>query len=206
MQTVNFELFTPPNTTCVMKLPYLLFLLFLIHSLWGQGDNPPAGIAVPAGGKWVNPDSVAKPQVAPAGKPVETSFPSNTRPAGRPRIVQLQQEPGTITPGKHGVPLPIMKQAKGKIIPTRHPQPVPVLPLDLKNNAVADFQILSESQGMPSLLIGAMLEDRNGNIWFGTWNGGLNIFDGKSFTYIKKEDGLSNNIIQAAHLRPLLSG
>jgi AraC-like DNA-binding protein len=98
------------------------------------------------------------PRIAPAGKPVETSFPSNTRPAGRPRIVQLQQEPGTITPGKHGVPLPIMKQAKGKIIPTRHPQPVPVLPLDLKNNAVADFQILSESQGMPSLLIGAMLD------------------------------------------------
>ena len=42
----------------------------------------------------------------------------------------------------------------------------------------------------------AVLEDRNGNYWFGSWNEGVCRFDGKSLTCFTEEDGLSDNQIR----------
>jgi ligand-binding sensor domain-containing protein len=40
-----------------------------------------------------------------------------------------------------------------------------------------------------------MLEDKSGNLWFGTYGGGVNKYDGKSFTHYTDKEGLSNNIV-----------
>ncbi|MCX6294449.1 MAG: histidine kinase, partial [Bacteroidetes bacterium] len=38
-----------------------------------------------------------------------------------------------------------------------------------------------------------MLEDKNGDIWFGTRNHGVERYDGKVITNFSKKDGLGNN-------------
>ncbi len=186
-----------------MKLPSLLFCLLLLQLLWGQSSlpdgntNAPVAVVVPAGGKWINPDSVAKPTVVPAGNPAEISFPSNIRAAGQPRISPLLQTPRIIIPGKDGYSLPKATRANGKLIPTKQPKPRPVLPLDMKSDAIADFQILSVLQGMPSLYIGAMLEDHEGNLWFGTGGGGICRYDGHTMTNYSEYEGLAYSSIHA---------
>jgi signal transduction histidine kinase/streptogramin lyase len=42
-----------------------------------------------------------------------------------------------------------------------------------------------------------MLEDSQGNLWFGTETGGVNLFDGQSFRHFTEKEGLSNNAVNA---------
>ena len=37
------------------------------------------------------------------------------------------------------------------------------------------------------------VEDKSGNLWFGTWGGGVSKYDGKSFTTYSVAQGLSSN-------------
>ncbi len=47
--------------------------------------------------------------------------------------------------------------------------------------------------------IRAILEDSKGNIWFGSHQEGLCLFDGKKLTYFTTEDGLSDNQIRSIY-------
>lgn len=41
---------------------------------------------------------------------------------------------------------------------------------------------ISERDGLPNNAVGSILEDKSGNIWFGTIHGGISRFDGREFT------------------------
>jgi len=47
--------------------------------------------------------------------------------------------------------------------------------------------------GLPDVNVLAILEDREGYLWFGTEDGGVSRYDGQSFTTFTKEDGLAGN-------------
>jgi len=49
--------------------------------------------------------------------------------------------------------------------------------------------------GLPDINITAIEEDRKGNLWFGTENGGVSRYDGQSFVNFTNEDGLASNHI-----------
>lgn len=49
--------------------------------------------------------------------------------------------------------------------------------------------------GLSSSYIRCMLQDRNGNIWFGTASGGACKFDGNDFTYFTEKQGMPNNSV-----------
>ncbi|HWY33947.1 MAG TPA: two-component regulator propeller domain-containing protein, partial [Nitrosopumilaceae archaeon] len=46
--------------------------------------------------------------------------------------------------------------------------------------------------------VGCGLQDKAGNLWFGTKGEGLYCYDGKSFTNFTEKDGLSSNFIWSA--------
>ena len=52
------------------------------------------------------------------------------------------------------------------------------------------------SNPLPPTAVISILQDKRGTIWFGTWGGGVNRYDGKALTNLSVEDGLCNNVVQ----------
>ena len=55
------------------------------------------------------------------------------------------------------------------------------------------WKTYSTSQGLPSLRIDHITEDREGYIWFATWDNGASRFDGDAFQHFTTQDGLAHN-------------
>lgn len=57
------------------------------------------------------------------------------------------------------------------------------------------FINFTKKEGLEPFRIFTILEDKTGNIWFGTVGGGIYLYDGISFTHITTKDGLVNDSI-----------
>ena len=53
----------------------------------------------------------------------------------------------------------------------------------------------NSKNGLNNDYILQIAEDKIGNLWFATYGGGLNIFDGKEFSYQDTEQGLTSDNI-----------
>jgi signal transduction histidine kinase/ligand-binding sensor domain-containing protein len=65
----------------------------------------------------------------------------------------------------------------------------------LGEGGVSHFKSYTTDDGLGLDNITSSLLDRTGNLWFGTWGGGVSKFDGVSFTNFTTEHGLSNNLV-----------
>jgi ligand-binding sensor domain-containing protein len=68
---------------------------------------------------------------------------------------------------------------------------------DLKKNKkdlVKSFTNFTEKEGLSNNFVFSILEDKTGNLWFGTY-GGVCRYDGKSFTNFTDKEGLANNYV-----------
>ena len=173
------------------------------------GDTIITGVPVPATGKAIHPDSVAQPIIISAGAPKVVSANLNVHeiPEALTVIPVNINSLKTFTPGVDtssfvllnstgdtvptGVPIP----AEGKVIPCIQPQPVKALPPRKKENASVNMKYLDVGQGMNSSYVSSILEDSHGNLWFGTWYGGVSMYDGETFTHFTQNEGLSNNYV-----------
>ena len=84
-------------------------------------------------------------------------------------------------------------EKRGEIIPQRTQQ-------DLKREngkLVKSFTHFTEKEGLSKNIVRSILEDKSGNLWFGTYVGGVSKYDGKSFTHFTEKEGLSNNIVRS---------
>ncbi len=61
---------------------------------------------------------------------------------------------------------------------------------------VKSFTHFTTKQGLSSNIIFKVLEDKNGNIWFGTQGGGASRYNGHSFSQFGYNEGFSNNHIR----------
>ncbi|MDG1277130.1 MAG: histidine kinase [Algoriphagus sp.] len=59
-----------------------------------------------------------------------------------------------------------------------------------------NFQNFYEEDGLGFNSCWAIEEDQEGNLWFGSYGGGVSVFDGKSFHVFTQEDGLTDNRIR----------
>ena len=57
------------------------------------------------------------------------------------------------------------------------------------------FTNVTLKEGLRRFHVFSILEDKMGNLWFGTIGGGVYRYDGKSFTYFTTRDGLASNVI-----------
>lgn len=63
------------------------------------------------------------------------------------------------------------------------------------------FHSFTETEGLPyGKSAGSFIEDRNGNIWFGFYEGGLARFDGDSFEVFGDKDGLPGGLLSDLHI------
>jgi ligand-binding sensor domain-containing protein len=185
-----------------------------------SGDTLITGVPIPATPKIIHPDSVSTPKIVKvATELVEVNAHPNrhkipdivpTFKVDKSKIktipIQLakKQPRGGLdtahyivnTTGdtvKTGIPIP----ATGKTVPTIQPQPTPALPPAFKDAAIANLQYLDVDQGMPSSYVNCVFEDQSGNLWFGTYGGGVTKYNGSSFTHYTKKEGLSNNYVMS---------
>jgi len=177
----------------------------IINSL---GETVVTGRPVPASGKVIDPQSVAKPKVIPAGKPNAIHIQQTIHKIPETLTVVPVNESSlrTFTPGVDtssfvlvqfgdtiptGVPIP----AIGKVVPCLQPQPVRALPPLMKDNASMNIKYLDVAQGMISTSVTCILQDSRGNIWIGTQGRGMSVYNGETFTHFTQNEGLSSNWI-----------
>lgn len=58
---------------------------------------------------------------------------------------------------------------------------------------------ISERDGLPNNAVSSILEDKSGNIWFGTVHGGISRFDGKQFTNFTQQGIVEGKEIWCIH-------
>ncbi len=189
---------------------YILFCVALLLSGCTGQEHAHKGIPAPqvviAAGYVVPEGSLAPPVViavdesklkkVPAGKPIVVPTGMNVEPAIVGKAVAVNHKLLTIiTPGTGNFPLPRTVAAIDS--PFIAGVPVPVIAKDayIKEQNPQNFSSFSKLQGLTHGNIPAMLEDRLGNIWLGTYGGGVSRYDGKSFTHFTDKQGLSNNSI-----------
>ncbi|MBL4651713.1 MAG: SpoIIE family protein phosphatase [Flavobacteriales bacterium] len=69
---------------------------------------------------------------------------------------------------------------------------------DLKqheNNLVKSFVSYGTDQGLANNSVRSITEDKIGNLWFGTYGGGVSKYDGQSFVSYGTDQGLANNSV-----------
>ncbi|MEX1191771.1 MAG: two-component regulator propeller domain-containing protein [Brumimicrobium sp.] len=93
------------------------------------------------------------------------------------------------------IPTGISIPAKGKVVKTIQPQPLKAHSPDFKDATTTNISYLDVDQGMNSSYVYSILEDKNGNLWFGTWGGGVTMYNGESFRHFTEKEGLSNSVV-----------
>ena len=130
----------------------------------------------------------------PAGKPKITHISSRERLAGIPEII-LAGNPRICAPGKDVYKLPDIIPANGIAIAAGAPEIVLVKDASIKDIDPESFSSFKILQGLKHNFIRCMIQDKAGNLWLGTYGGGVTRFDGKYFTNYTNVEGLSNNSV-----------
>ncbi len=154
-----------------------------------------------AKGYTVPKDSVSEPKTisasipitVKAGKPIVNPTNLNVHIAGTPKVNSAGL-PKIYTPGTDTFSLPKTILAKGKTKPAGIPEVVIAKDAAAKDVNPANFSFYKTLQGLKHNTVRCMLQDKTGNLWFGT-NGGVCRYDGKSFTNFTEKEGLSNNYV-----------
>src|SRR4030095_15593051 len=139
------------------------------------------------------PLPAGKPKVFIADKPTVVPLKTNIHLAGIPKTV-LAGTPKICTPGKDSFSLPKVVQASSRTFIPGIPEMVMAKDGYSKEQNPQNFSSFTKQEGLKSNNILCMKQDRNGNIWFGTWEGGVSKYDGKYFTQFTDIE-VSNNLV-----------
>ena len=186
----------------------LFFLLLLIFSCTNRQEQKHPNIfsskTVESRGYVVPKDSMSEPKIIPvdesklikvrAGKPVIITANTNIHPAGKPKIV-LAGIPKVCTPGQDSFLLPKVIPAIDSPFTSGVPEIVTAKDAHVKDQNPQNFSSFSKLQGLKHTQVRCLLQDQSGNLWLGTYGGGVSKYDGKSFTHFTEKEGLSDNTV-----------
>jgi hypothetical protein len=188
---------------------FLYFLMMLLVFSCGKKQQEKTNVIKPSQltetqGYRIPKDSTVAPEVfplnfssirkIPAGIPDFVKSDLNIVKAGKPRIISVNNTKYCI-PGKDTFILPIKVPAIIKNYAIGEPEVSVVKDPYIKDQNPHNFSSFSKLQGLKHRTIRCMLQDKSGNVWFGSDGGGVSRYDGKNFTHITEQQGLPNNFI-----------
>ncbi len=189
-----------------------LFLILLVVAACNSKQNKTnqnafAPEVVEAHGYIVPKDSMAKPKIIlvdasklkkiTVGKPKVVPTNTNVHPAGQGKVVIVDEAKlRTITPGTDTFPLPKILPAIDSPFVAGVPEVTFAKDPHISDNNPQSFSSFSKLQGLQQGNISCILEDKSGNIWFGTTGGGVSKYDGQHFTHFTDKQGLSHNFVR----------
>ncbi|MCX6312891.1 MAG: hypothetical protein NT084_14805 [Bacteroidetes bacterium] len=132
-----------------------------------------------------------KPEIVKAGNPKVVPTNTNIVLAEKPKII-LAGKPRVITPGQDTFLLPKTVPAIDSPFVAGIPEVVIAKDAYVKDQNPEGFSSFSKLQGLKHDAIRCMLQDKSGNLWFGT-DGGVSKYDGKSFTHFTEKEGLGDS-------------
>lgn len=154
-----------------------------------------------ANGYLVPKDSMAVPKSIPvdesklkkisAGKPFIVPVNSNIFIAGVPKVINAGK-PKVITPGTDTFLLPKTIPAIDSPFVAGIPEVFIAKDMTIKSS----FSTYGKQHGLKHHIVTCLLEDKSGNLWFGT-AGGVSKYDGRSFSNYTEKEGLSNNDVRS---------
>lgn len=152
-------------------------------------------------GKIFKQDSLKKAVVVKAGTPrvvVVKKEPIKKRKgniiqAGTPTKLKIENS-NIITPGKEGIPIPIVTVINEKVVTTLPPERIEAKNAYFRDRNPFNFSSIGKLQGLRHDQIRAMTEDTFGNLWLGT-DDGLTKYDGRYLYHYTTQQGLSNSLI-----------
>lgn len=191
-----------------MRFVIILFFSFLLFACGNrQNENVARRIpieVVDAKGYVVPKDSLAQPATIPldesklkkimVGKPLAVPTGSHTQVLGDP-IPSAMQAPQICRPGADKFSLPVVKAGVDSPKVAGTPEVVIAKDAYIKDRNPKNFSIFGKLQGLKHSTIRCMLQDRNGNLWFGSDGGGVSMYDGRSFTHFTEAEGLASNFV-----------
>ncbi|MBP6374424.1 MAG: hypothetical protein KA325_08410, partial [Flavobacterium sp.] len=170
------------------------------------------GTPIPAIGKRIHPDSIAKPKLIPL-TPIRSEIKTMNNRHPVPQNLQeisvdesklikhnaANSPQGYIIKNQFGDTIPTGKPiaAKGKTGKAFSPKINPALPLVSNKDAFFDIQYLNIDQGLQLQWVHSVYEDKDGYFWFGTQGYGVSRYDGKSFVVYTTENGLVNSNVNS---------
>ena len=170
------------------------------------------GTPIPAIGKRIHPDSIAKPKLIPI-TPIRSEIKTMNNRYPLPQNLQkiavdesklikhnaANSPQGYIFKNQFGDTIPTGKPiaAKGKTGKGVSPKINPALPLAIKKDILFDIQYLNVDQGLQMQWVFSVFEDKDGYFWFGTDGPGVSRYDGKSFVVYGVANGLVNGSVNA---------
>jgi len=146
-------------------------------------------------------DSIAAPNIVPAGKPMIVR-------ARRPIVVKEREHirigagpnkfnvgvPKVCTPGQNGFAEPLRIAAKGITFLSDFPEVIVARSPSSKDVNQHGFSSFGTIQGLKTNQIRSMLQDRNGNLWFSS-DDGITRYDGKYLSHFVVSNGTRRNSI-----------
>ncbi len=180
----------------------MLFLFACNHQKEQTLSNTLAPGMTDAKGYLVPKDSISPPEVKAVKQPTivaagiqkEIATNTNILAAGVPKIV-LAGFTKTCIPGTDQFSLPKIFPAIDSSVLAGIPEIVIAKDAHINDNNPQNFSIYGKLQGLKSNKMSCMLEDKKGNIWFGTWGGGVSKYDGKSFSNYAAKEGLNITVL-----------
>jgi signal transduction histidine kinase/ligand-binding sensor domain-containing protein len=152
-------------------------------------------------GTVINLGDIPEPASVKAGSPIIVSARLGSKVKDQSNIIKSSapvklaiSSSNVFTPGKDGVPLPLVKNAPKRIVTAYPPIRIEAKDAYIRDKNPDNFSSIGKLQGLRHDQIRAMTEDETGNLWLGT-DDGLTRYDGRYLYHYTTEQGLSNSLI-----------
>ena len=140
--------------------------------------------------------SISGSSIVKAGTPKAIPTDLNVFPTGQPQSIPVNEI--TLIKNRLGsgsFTKPKSFTAQSIKVPVGIPEVVLAKDRGSKDQNPFNFSSFGKLQGLKHNVINCITQDSKGNLWFGSYGGGVTKYDGKYFTHFTEKEGLSSNYI-----------